>query len=141
MSIELSEYRERQRRFAGRVAAAGRTRPAVIDSVAPGMATAELLAIGDEALAAAGVGTRPDQPGGMHASYPAHWGHGLGLGLGWERPWLVSSEPLTIQEGMVLAIERAITLARVGAVAAEQNLIVTGSGAELLTAGPARRWT
>lgn len=42
---------------------------------------------------------------------------------------------------MVLAIERAITLARVGAVAAEQNLIVTGSGAELLTAGPAGRST
>jgi Xaa-Pro dipeptidase len=111
----------------------------VIDSVSPGMATAELVTIGDEALAAAGVGTRPDRPGGMHVSYPAHWGHGLGLV--WERPWLVSSEPLTIQEGMVLAIERAITLARVGAVAAEQNLIVTGSGAELLTAGPAGRWT
>ena len=111
----------------------------VIDSVAPGMATAELVAVGDAALAAAGVGSRPGQPGGMHASYPAHWGHGLGLG--WERPWLVSSEPLTIQEGMVLAIERAITLADVGTVAAEQNLIVTGSGAELLTAGPAGRWT
>jgi len=67
-----------------------------LSSVAPGMATAELVAIGDEALAA-GVGTRPDQPGGIHASYPAHWGHGLGLG--WERPWLVSSEPLTIQGG------------------------------------------
>ena len=111
----------------------------VIDSVAPGMATAELVTIGDEALAAAGAGTRPDQPGGMHASYPAHWGHGLGLV--WERPWLVSSEPLTFQEGMVLAIESAITLAGVGIVAAEQNLIVTGSGAELLTAGPAGRST
>ncbi len=86
MSIELSEYRERQRRLAG-----------------------------------------------------AHRGHGLGPG--WERPWLVSSAPLTIQEGMVLAMERAVTLAGAGTVAAEQNLIVTGSGAELLTAGLAGSWT
>jgi len=42
---------------------------------------------------------------------------------------------------MVLAIESAITLAGVGIVNAEQNLIVTGSGAELLTAGPAGRST
>lgn len=111
----------------------------VIDGVRPGMATAEVVAIGDEALAAAGVGTSAGQPGRMHASYPAHWGHGLGLG--WERPWLVSSEPLTLQEGMVLAVERAITCDGVGTVAAEQNLLVTGSGAELLTAGPAGRWT
>jgi Xaa-Pro aminopeptidase len=85
VSIELSEYRERQRRLAG------------------------------------ALGTWP--------------------GPDWERPWLVSSEPLTIQEGMVLAIECAITQAGAGAVAAEQNLIVTGSGAELLTAGLAGRWT
>jgi Xaa-Pro aminopeptidase len=109
----------------------------VIESVAPGMATAELVTIGDEALAAAG--TRPDQPGGMHASGPAHWGHDLGLV--WERPWLVSFRAADYQEGLVLAIERAITLARVGAVAAEQNFIVTGSGADLLTAGPAGKWT
>lgn len=111
----------------------------VIDCLSPGMAAAEVAAVGDEALAAAGVGTAADRPDGMHASYPAHWGHGLGLG--WERPWLVSSEPLVLEAGMVLAVERAITLDGVGTVAAEQNLLLTVSGAELLTAGPAGRWT
>lgn len=42
---------------------------------------------------------------------------------------------------MVLAVERAITLAGVGTVAAEQNVLLTEAGAELLTAGPAGRWT
>ncbi len=111
----------------------------VIDGLAPGMPVADLVAAGDAALAEAGVGTPADHPGGMYASYPAHWGHGLGLG--WERPWLASSEPLTLEAGMVLAVERAITLDRVGTVAAEQNLLLTDAGAELLTAGPAGRWT
>ncbi|MGH3258644.1 MAG: M24 family metallopeptidase [Streptosporangiaceae bacterium] len=111
----------------------------VIDGLSPGMATADLVAIGDRALASAGVGNGAAGPSGMYASYPAHWGHGLGLG--WERPWLVSSEPLTLEPGMVLAVERAITLAGVGTVAAEQNVLLTEAGAELLTAGPAGRWT
>jgi Xaa-Pro dipeptidase len=111
----------------------------VIDGLSPGMATADLVAVGDEALACAGVGTGAAGPSGMYASYPAHWGHGLGLG--WERPWLVSSELLTLEPGMVLAVERAISLDGVGTVAAEQNLLLTETGAELLTAGPAGRWT
>lgn len=111
----------------------------VIDSLSPGMAAADLVAIGDEALASAGVGMGAAGPSGMYASYPAHWGHGLGLG--WERPWLVRSEPLTLEPGMVLAVERAITLDGVGTVAAEQNLLLTETGAELLTAGPNGRWT
>lgn len=111
----------------------------VIDCLSPGMATADLVAVGDEALASAGVGMPTAGPSGMYASYPAHWGHGLGLG--WERPWLVGSEPLTLEPGMVLAIERAITLDGVGTAAAEQNLLLTESGAELLTAGPGGRWT
>lgn len=110
----------------------------VIDCVSPGMAAAEVAAVGDEALTAAGVGIAADRPDGMHASYPAHWGHGLGLG--WERPWLASSEPLALEAGMVLAVERAITLDGVGTVAAEQNLLLTESGAELLTGGPCGRW-
>lgn len=111
----------------------------VIDGLSPGMATADLVAVGDDALTSLGVGAPAAGPSGMYASYPAHWGHGLGLG--WERPWLVSSEPLTLEPGMVLAVERAITLDGIGTVAAEQNLLLTESGAELLTAGPCGRWT
>lgn len=111
----------------------------VIDGLAPGMPVADLVAIGDTALIKAGVGTPADHPGGIYASYPAHWGHGLGLG--WERPWLVSSESLTLEPGMVLAVERAVTVDGIGTAAAEQNLLLTDDRAELLTAGPKGRWT
>lgn len=111
----------------------------VIDSLSPGMPTSDLVAVGDEALARAGVGFGAAGPSGMYASYPAHWGHGLGLG--WERPWLAPTETLTLEPGMVLAIERAITLDGIGTVAAEQNLLLTETGTELLTQGPYGRWT
>lgn len=112
----------------------------VIAALGPGMAVRDVVAVGDRALAGAGV-VSPAQPrpGDLWASYPAHWGHGLGLG--WERPWLVDSEELALQAGMVLAVERAITLEGVGTAAAEQNLLINEAGAELLTAGPNGRWT
>lgn len=130
-----------------------------IGAIRPGVAVKDVVAAGDEALCSAGVsmdapgsaagdqgssgaGVSLDGPGrrpGLRASYPAHWGHGLGLG--WERPWLVSSEDLVVQPAMVLAVERAITLDGVGCAAAEQNLIVTDAGVELLTAGSEDRWS
>ena len=111
----------------------------VIDSLSPGMPTSDVVAIGDEALASAGVGCGAPGPSGIYASYPAHWGHGLGLG--WERPWLAGTETLTLEPGMVLAVERAITQDGIGTVAAEQNLLLTETGGELLTEGPHGRWT
>lgn len=110
-----------------------------IGVIRPGVAVKDVVEAGDRALATAGVSLAdPGAAPGFRASYPAHWGHGLGLG--WERPWLVSSEDLIIQPAMVLAVERAITLDGTGTAAAEQNLIVTKTGVELLTAGPERRW-
>jgi Xaa-Pro dipeptidase len=111
-----------------------------IAAIRPGVAVKDVVAAGDEALAASGVGLgTPGRVPGLRASYPAHWGHGLGLG--WERPWLVSAEDLILQPAMVLAVERAITLEGVGVAAAEQNLIVTKTGVELLTGGPEERWS
>lgn len=112
----------------------------VIEAVRPELPVRDLVAIGDQALRDAGVVSADRaSPGTIGASYPAHWGHGLGLG--WERPWLVADEPLTLEAGMVLAVERALTLDEVGTAAAEQNLLVTDSGYELLTCGPTGRWS
>jgi Xaa-Pro aminopeptidase len=107
---------------------------AVISAIQPGRRVPDITAAGDAALRAAGVALDGEpSTNQIVASYPAHWGHGLGLG--WERPWMVSSETLEIEAGMYLAIERALTLAEVGTAAAEQNLLVGEGGAELLTAG------
>lgn len=111
-----------------------------IAAIRPGRSAAEIVAAGDRGLAELGVALdEPARPGQIAASYPAHWGHGLGLG--WERPWMVADETLAVEEGMYLAIERALTLDGVGTVAAEQNLLVGSKGVELLTAGPAGVWS
>lgn len=112
---------------------------AVIDSLKPGMPVSEVVRIGDQALVDAGIATNDDaSPGQIEAVYPAHWGHGLGLG--WERPWLIESEMLTVEPGMFLAVERSLHLKDVGTAAAEQNLLVGETGAELLTSGVDGRW-
>lgn len=113
----------------------------VIAAVRPGVEVSAVVDAGDRALAEAGVvsGDGEVAAGTIRATYPAHWGHGLGLG--WERPWLVAGEQLEVEPGMVLAVERAITLAGVGTAAAEQNLLVTAAGADVLTEGPEGRWS
>jgi Xaa-Pro aminopeptidase len=112
---------------------------AAIAVIRPGVGVRDVVAAGDEALRAAGVVLEPDQPGALHAGYPPHWGHGLGMG--WERPWFIETEELMIEDGMYLAIERALTLDGGGTVAAEQNLLVHPDGVEVLTAGPRGTWT
>ena len=111
-----------------------------IAAIRPGRAAAEIVAAGDRGLAELDVAMGPTvRPGQIAASYPAHWGHGLGLG--WERPWMVADETLVVAEGMYLAIERALTLDGVGTAAAEQNLLVGLDGVELLTGGPSGIWS
>ena len=102
---------------------------------------ADIVAAGDAALAQAGValGGEAAREGQIVASYPVHWGHCLGLG--WERPWMTPPGEAAIEPGMVLAIERALTLEGVGTAAAEQNLLVTQTGFELLTEGSQGRWS
>jgi Xaa-Pro dipeptidase len=111
----------------------------VIATVAPGRAVRDIVAAGDALLEELGIALGPSQEAEMAAGYPPHWGHGLGLG--WERPWLIDAEDLFIEAGMCLAIERSLAQQGVGTASAEQNLIVTSEGAEVLTEGPAGRWS
>lgn len=104
---------------------------ATIAGIQPGASVAFVVETGDQALrdmdVALGVEPRPGQ---IAASYPEHWGHGLGMG--WERPWMTGDETLTLESGMYLAIERTLSLEGVGTVAAEYNLLVGEDGIELL---------
>jgi len=111
-----------------------------IDAARPGARVRDVVAAGEGVLKGAGVATGSDAGAGtIRASYPAHWGHCLGLG--WERPWMLADSDALIEPGMYLAIERALSLDRVGTVAAEQNLLVSDHGTEVLTEGPAGRWS
>lgn len=110
-----------------------------IGAIGPGIAVRDVVAKGEEKLRSLGVINGDPKSGVIVASFPAHWGHALGVG--WERPWMTAEETLTIEAGMYLAIERALTLEGVGTVAAEQNLLVHRHGIELLTAGTGARWS
>jgi Xaa-Pro dipeptidase len=112
---------------------------AAIAAIRVGAAVTDVIAAGDAALRDAGVVLDPQEPGDLHAGYPPHWGHGLGMG--WERPWFIESEDLVIEGDTYLAIERAVCLEGVGTASAEQTLLVHEDGIEVLTAGPNGTWT
>lgn len=111
---------------------------AVIDAIAPGRSVREVVSIGEAALAKLGVAEKPEGSGIIHSSFPVHWGHGLGMG--WERPIMTDTEDMVLKSGMYLAIERTLTLPGTGTAAAEQTLLVTDTGTEILSAGPQGRW-
>ena len=112
---------------------------AVIAAIGPGVAVRDAVAAGEATLSRLGVGP-PGQGGdGIVSSFPVHWGHGLGLGF--ERPWLTADENLTFEPGMVIAVERALTLPGTGTAAAEQNLLIGEAGVELLTGGSTGPWS
>ncbi len=112
---------------------------AMLGAIEPGISVRQAVGVGEAALTRLGVVSAEPRAGQIASNFPVHWGHGLGLG--WERPWLTESEDMTIQPGMVLAVERALTLPGVGTAAAEQNILVGEAGIEILTAGPEGRWS
>ena len=64
---------------------------------------------------------------------------GHGVGMGWDSPWLTLDSPETLQPGMVLCIERG--LSRQGYTGDfEETVVVTETGARLLTDAIKRRW-
>ena len=132
----LGEASEEQRRLMDTVHTGLET---VIDFIKPGVSVQEIIECGDSALASLGVATTgKGAPGQITGSYPVLWGHGLGLGF--ERPWLISGEDLTIEEGMFLAVEKFLSLENIGTAAAEQNLLVSADGVEVLTDSKEGLW-
>ncbi len=112
---------------------------ATLDAIAPGVPVRAAVAAGEAALARLAVVPAGRGGDGIVSSFPVHWGHGLGLG--WERPWLTEDESSSFEPGMVIAVERALTLPGVGTAAAEQNILVGETGIELLTGGSRGRWS
>ena len=105
----------------------------MIAHIRPGVAVSELCQMGDHYLEEHGVSlsAQQDDARQIYAAFPPHWGHGLGMT--WERPWMVESEDMVIQKGMYLAIEKALYQQEVGTVTYEQDMLVTDTGIELLS--------
>ena len=103
---------------------------AMLDGLRAGLDAAVAAAVpGATAGAIARAGARA-LPSDLETAYPPHWGHGLGTG--WEGPWLLPDSTELIEEGMTLAIEVAVH-GPGGHAAAEQNVLVSDTGPELLT--------
>jgi Xaa-Pro dipeptidase len=106
----------------------------VISHVGPGLPISQLCRIGDEFLRRRGVllaGETQNDPEKIYAAFPPHWGHGIGLS--WEEPWFVESDPTILREGMYIAVEKALFQPGIGMVTFEQNLLVRSDGPEVLT--------
>lgn len=110
----------------------------MIAGIRPGRLICEAVADGEAALADLGVTSEPAGAESIHSSFPVHWGHGLGMG--WERPILTVRDTTPIVAGMYLAVERTLTMVDVGTAAAEQTLLVTDTGAQVISEGVDERW-
>lgn len=67
------------------------------------------------------------------------FGHALGLGI--DGPWIVEDETTLIEPNMTIAVEALVSKPGVGAANHEENVLVTESGAEILTAAcDSKRW-
>jgi Xaa-Pro aminopeptidase len=64
--------------------------------------------------------------------YPHHSGHGIGASYH-EEPRIVPYNPMSLEAGMVVALEPGIYVPGVGGVRLEDVVLVTASGCELLT--------
>ena len=105
----------------------------IIETIHPGMTVKELCKVGNDYLEAHGVSlsAEQDDDSKVYAAFPPHWGHGIGMT--WERPWFIEEEELTLKPGMFVAVEKALYKKEIGTVTFEQNLLITETGAELLT--------
>jgi Xaa-Pro aminopeptidase len=114
----------------------------IVAGVRPGVTAAELFERGDTWLKANGFDATPgseatEDVAFLAQSFPA-FGHGIGLS--WERPWISSTDPLPLEQGMVLAFEAQAGKPGIGTAAFEHNVLVTDDGAEILTGDARMRW-
>ncbi|MTI68364.1 MAG: aminopeptidase P family protein [Firmicutes bacterium] len=105
----------------------------VISLVKPGITVKELCKAGDDYLLSRGVSLSAEQndKNKIYAAFPPHWGHSIGLT--WERPWLIHEEDVVLEENMYLAVEKGLYQPGMGTATYEQNLLVTKTGAEVLS--------
>lgn len=115
----------------------------IIAGIRPGVTIGELYDRGADWLVDNGFGEHraklEDAGTNFGQLFPA-FGHSVGLGL--ERPYIITGEPTVVEPNMVLAVETLIGRQEVGGAAFEQDLLVTADGVEVLTADcPPRWWT
>jgi Xaa-Pro aminopeptidase len=82
--------------------------------------------------------TTGDETNNFSRLFPC-FGHALGLGI--DGPWIVDDEETVIEPNMTIAVEALVSKTGVGASNFEEDVLVTETGAEILTAScDSKRW-
>ena len=108
---------------------------AIVENIRPGVMVSEMTALGRAMTQEAGGG---DDVASM--KWPI-FGHGLGLF--WEKPDLSETYAefdMAFEANMTFGIEAFLSAEGVGSAGFEQNIVVTETGAELLTPAPMLWW-
>lgn len=107
----------------------------LIARIKPGVTMGEVGALGDRLV---------EEFGGVKDQAAEKWPHyGHGIGLFFEKPYIstvMGTEDATFEEGMAMGVEAFLTTPGVGSAGFEQNVIVTATGAELITPAPSVFW-
>ncbi len=113
----------------------------IIEAARPGVSFGQLFERGSEWLGSNGFAT----PGAeasegvalLGQSYPS-FGHSLGLA--WENPSIVAGEEAVLEPRMVIAVEAEVGRPGAGTGAFEHNVLITETGAEILTTHVQNVW-
>lgn len=124
-TVTLGEPQPEVARIFEVVSAANR---AAVGAVAPGVAMQEVDRAARRVVEAAGYG----------AYFIHRTGHGLGLEVHESLPQLAEGITAPLEPGMVLTVEPGIYLPELGGVRLEDDVVVTETGAEVLTRLPHR---
>lgn len=112
----------------------------IIGSIRPGQSTfGDLYRTGDAWLLDNGFANHKstgDETNNFSQLFPC-FGHALGLGI--DGPWIVDDEQTVIQPNMTIAVEALVSKPGVGAANFEEDILVTETGAEILTRESAAR--
>lgn len=113
----------------------------IIEAVRPGVSCGELFERGsawltDHGFAAPGAESS-EGVAMLGQSYPS-FGHSLGLA--WENPSLVPGEAAQLEPNMIIAVEAEVGRSGAGTGAFEHNVLVTGTGHEILTTHVQNVW-
>jgi Xaa-Pro aminopeptidase len=100
------------------------------DAVRPGMTAGELNSVIEGALVDAGYAEYSAEARGYGT------GHGTGLDIEEEEPWIRPGSSFLLEEGMTIALKASIFIPGLAGVRVEDDVFVTASGADVYTPYP-----